>query len=118
MNRRENRLKIPTHLLVLLLCMSAASEAAAQAKTLVFCSQESPDILNPQLSLDQATFDATSRQVYDRLVAYGPEGSGIEPALAESWEISADGLRYRFRLRRLIAIARWPARSAHGPPAR
>jgi dipeptide transport system substrate-binding protein len=93
-----------TCLAALLLCLTAAGEVAAQVKTLVFCSQESPDSLNPQLSFEEATFDATSRQVYDRLVAYGPGGSEILPSLAESWEVSEDGLRYLFRLRRHVTF--------------
>lgn len=37
--------------------------------------------------------------VYDPLVKYG-EGGEIEPALAESWEISEDGKSYTFHLRK------------------
>lgn len=37
--------------------------------------------------------------IYDPLVRYG-EGSEIEPALAESWEISDDGTTYTFHLRK------------------
>ena len=87
---------IPTAALV---CLVVAGEAAAQVKTLVFCSDESPDTLNPQLSFRQATFDASSRQLYDRLVAYEPGRTEIVASLATSWRISADGLRYEFRLR-------------------
>ena len=87
------------YLAAMLFCLAFAGEAAAQVKTLVFCSEESPDILNPQLSFRQAAFDASSRQVYDRLVAYEPGTSEIVPSLAESWQISEDGLRYEFRLR-------------------
>jgi len=37
--------------------------------------------------------------LYDTLVAPGPGGK-LVPALAESWQVSADGLTYTFRLRR------------------
>lgn len=83
----------------LLFCLAAAGDVSAQVKTLVFCSDESPEIFNPQLSLRQATFDASSRQVHDRLVAYAPGSAEITPSLATSWRISEDGLRYEFRLR-------------------
>lgn len=79
--------------------MTVAGGAPAQVKTLVFCSEEGPDILNPQLSFRQATFDATSRQLYDRLVTYEPGTAEIAPSLATSWQISEDGLRYEFWLR-------------------
>ena len=36
--------------------------------------------------------------LYDSLVKYGPEGT-VLPALAESWEVSDDGLTYTFKLR-------------------
>jgi dipeptide transport system substrate-binding protein len=74
-------------------------EVAAQVKTLVFCSEESPDSFNPQLSLREATFDASSRQIYDRLVEYDPGSGRIVPSLATSWQISDDGRRYEFHLR-------------------
>ena len=37
--------------------------------------------------------------IYDPLVRYG-KGGEIEPALAESWEISDDGTTYTFHLRK------------------
>ena len=81
-----------------LICFATAGQATP-AKTLVFCSRESPDSFNPQLSISQATFDASSRQVYDRLVMFDAGTAVIAPALAESWRISEDGLEYDFRLR-------------------
>lgn len=92
-------MKFLRYLTAMLFCLAFAGEAMAQVKTLVFCSEESPDIFNPQLSFRQATFDATSRQIYDRLVAYEPGMTEVAPSLATSWNISEDGLRYEFRLR-------------------
>jgi len=37
--------------------------------------------------------------VYDQLVRTGKDGQSVEPALAESWEISAEGRVYTFHLR-------------------
>ena len=81
------------------LCLTAAGAAPAQVKTLVFCSRASPDSFNPQLSVSQTTFDATSRQVYDQLVTVRPGSAEPVAALAESWRVSEDGLEYVFRLR-------------------
>ncbi len=36
---------------------------------------------------------------YDQLVRVAPDGKSVEPCLAESWEMSADGLSYTFHLR-------------------
>lgn len=73
--------------------------AGAEAKTLVFCSEGSPEGFNPQLFTAGTTFDASSRQVYNRL--YEPERGDTEPkpALAEGVEISDDGTVYTFKLR-------------------
>ncbi len=73
--------------------------ASAQAKTLVYCSEGSPEGFNPQLYTAGTTFDASSVAVYDRLVEFVRGGTEIEPGLAESWEISDDGLTYTFHLR-------------------
>ena len=37
--------------------------------------------------------------IYNRLVEYGPGSVKIVPGLAESWDISSDGLVYTFHLR-------------------
>lgn len=55
-------------------------------------------------TLDVATaYDPTSiyalHAIVDGLVGYDATGTGIEPRLAERWEVSADGLVYRFTLR-------------------
>ena len=70
------------------------------AKTLVFCSEGSPEGFNPQLYTAGTTFDASSRQVYDRLVQFERGTTNIVPGLAESWEVSDDGQTYTFHLRR------------------
>jgi dipeptide transport system substrate-binding protein len=74
--------------------------AGAEAKTLVFCSEGSPEGFNPQLFTAGTTFDASSRQVYNRL--YQPDRGETEPkpALAEGVEISDDGTVYTFKLRK------------------
>lgn len=87
-----------------LFSFALSAEAAAQARTLVYCPGESPDTFNPQLSTSAATFDATSRQVYDRLVRFSDRGARLEPALAESWDVSENGRRYEFHLRPGVAF--------------
>ena len=71
----------------------------ANAKTLVYCSEGSPEGFDPALYTAGTTFDASSRPVYNRLVEFKPGTTEIEPGLAESWTVSDDGLQYTFKIR-------------------
>ncbi|MDJ0944162.1 MAG: ABC transporter substrate-binding protein [Kiloniellales bacterium] len=71
-----------------------------QAKTLVFCSEGSPEGFNPAFYTAGTTFDASSQAIYNRLVEFERGTTNIEPALAEDWTISGDGLEYTFKLRK------------------
>ena len=73
---------------------------AAQAKTLVFCSEGSPEGFNPSLFTAGTTFDASSRQIFNKLVEFERGTTKIAPGLAESWSVSDDGLEYTFNLRK------------------
>jgi dipeptide transport system substrate-binding protein len=77
----------------------AALAATAEAKTLVYCSEGSPEGFNPQLFTSGTTFDASSRQIYNRLFQPERGKTAPEPALAEGFEVSDDGLVYTLRLR-------------------
>lgn len=72
----------------------------AQAKTLVFCSEGSPEGFNPVFYTAGTTFDATSQPIYNRLVDFERGTTDIVPALAEDWTVSGDGLEYTFTLRK------------------
>jgi dipeptide transport system substrate-binding protein len=80
------------------LCLAA--NGAQAAKTLVFCSEGSPEGFNPQLFTTGTTFDASSVPLYSRLVAFELGTTKIIPALAQSWSVSDDGLTYTFKLRK------------------
>ena len=79
--------------------LALGSSAFAQDNTLVYCSEGSPEGFDPALYTAGTTFDASSRQVYNKLVEFGRGTTVIEPSLAESYEISDDGLEYTFKLR-------------------
>jgi dipeptide transport system substrate-binding protein len=73
---------------------------AAQAKTLVYCSEGSPEGFDPAPYTSGTTFDASSKPIYNRLVEFKKGTSEVQPGLAESWDISEDGLEYVFHLRK------------------
>src|ERR1700733_12143139 len=79
-------------------CILALAAGAARADTLVVCTEASPDALDANLSTANTSFDV-SEQTSDRLVEMEIGGAKLLPALAESWTISDDGLRYTFKLR-------------------
>jgi dipeptide transport system substrate-binding protein len=73
--------------------------AAAQAKTLVYCSEGSPEGFDPALYTAGTTFDASAHPIYNRLLEFKRGTTETQPGLAESWEVSEDGTEYTFTLR-------------------
>lgn len=71
----------------------------AAANTLVYCSEGSPEGFDPALYTAGTTFDASSKNVYNRLVEFERGTTTVVEALAESYEVSDDGLEYTFYLR-------------------
>jgi dipeptide transport system substrate-binding protein len=78
---------------------SLLAGSAAQAKTLVFCSEGSPENFYPAVNTTGTSFDANS-QIYSRIVDFERGTTKVVPGLAERWEISADGTVYTFHLRK------------------
>lgn len=78
---------------------TAAAKPTAE-KTFVNCVSRSPQSFSPALAMDGISYNASSQQVYNRLVEFKRGSTEIEPALAESWDISEDGLTYTFHLRK------------------
>jgi dipeptide transport system substrate-binding protein len=79
--------------------LSVALAGGAYAKTLVYCSEASPANFDPATTTGGNDLDASSRTVFSRLVEFKHGSTEIEPGLAESWEVSDDGLTYTFHLR-------------------
>ncbi|WP_442958228.1 ABC transporter substrate-binding protein [Pinisolibacter sp.] len=82
-----------------LLAMLALGVTAAQAKTLVYCSEGSPENFTPALNTTGTSFDA-ARPVYNQLVEFERGTTKVVPGLAEKWDISADGKTITFHLRK------------------
>ena len=77
----------------------ACAGTSFAAKTLVYCSEGSPEGFNPQYFTTGTTFDAVSVPMFNRLVEFELGTTNIVPGLAESWSASPDGLSYTFKLR-------------------
>ncbi|MCW5694816.1 MAG: ABC transporter substrate-binding protein [Pseudolabrys sp.] len=69
------------------------------AKTLVYCSEGSPENFYPGINTTGTSFDANS-QIYSRIVDFERGTTNVVPGLAEKWDISADGTVYTFHLRK------------------
>lgn len=67
---------------------------------IVYCSEGDPTTFNPQLTTTGTTTDATSYQLYNRLVEYDPALGTIMPGLAHHWHINENGKIYTFYLRK------------------
>jgi len=83
----------------------------ASAKTLVFCSEGSPENFYPGVNTTGTSFDA-SEPIYNRVVEFERGGTKVVPGLAEKWDISADGLVYTFHLRKGV---KWHSNKAFTP---
>lgn len=81
---------------------------SAQAKTLVYCSEGSPEGFTPIHYTAGTTFDASSRQIFDRLVLFERGTTKIIPGLATSWDVSEDGKTYTFHLRKGVDFHKTP----------
>jgi len=101
MNGRQALLALAAALLVA--CSPGpAPTARGAANELSRGNGAEPDSLDPQLArMDSAL--TILRDAYEGLTAVGRDG-GVEPGVAEAWEVSGDGLTWRFQLR---GDARW-----------
>jgi len=77
----------------------ALMAGTASAKTMVYCSEGSPENFNPQINTTGTSFDA-SAPIYNQLVEFERGSTKVGPGLAEKWEVSSDGKTYTFFLRK------------------
>jgi dipeptide transport system substrate-binding protein len=78
---------------------AAVAAGGASAKTLVYCSEGSPENFNPQINTTGTSFDAAF-PLYNRLVEFERGSTKVVPGLAESWSASEDGKTFTFKLRK------------------
>ena len=69
--------------LLRVLCLSTVfATAPALSKTLVFCSEGSPENFYPGINTTGTSFDG-SDEIYNKIVAFEPGGTKVVPSLAE-----------------------------------
>ncbi|HTH62696.1 MAG TPA: ABC transporter substrate-binding protein [Paraburkholderia sp.] len=83
------------------LCVTAlvAAPVLALAKPLVVCTESSPEGFDVVQYNSLVTTNASADVIFNTLVSYDEAAKRVVPALAETWEVSADGLAYTFHLR-------------------
>lgn len=89
-----------SHIVVSMLFAGAATTAHAAGDTLIYCSSASPAGFDIAQYVAVTDSEASAATVFNGLVAFKRGGTEVIPALAEKWDISADGLVYTFYLRR------------------
>src|SRR5919109_305517 len=74
------------------------AQQAARGGTLTFAAGADPDSLDPQ-NTQSNPGEQVNRMMYENLVRFNAKMQ-LEPALAEMWTQSADGLAWTFKLRK------------------
>jgi len=102
-----NYYKIITLSLLSLLLLTACIEEgklSLSERSVIYCAEGSPETFNPQLITSSTTIDATSNQLYDRLITYQSDVNTLSPALAKSWHVTPDGKKITFYLRKNVVF--------------
>lgn len=89
--------------ILMVLALLAASVPAALAQPadngyLRFPITSDPTLLNPLLN-DLIANSQVTNQLFEGLIRFDPRTGEYNPAIAESWEVSEDGLVYTFKIR-------------------
>ncbi|MDY0339781.1 MAG: ABC transporter substrate-binding protein [Coriobacteriia bacterium] len=71
---------------------------ATTADTFTYAQGADPRGLDPAL-VDDGESSKIIVNIYENLLKYNDDSTEVEPSLAESWDISEDGLSYTFKLR-------------------
>ncbi|MGH6907999.1 MAG: ABC transporter substrate-binding protein, partial [Aestuariivirga sp.] len=81
-----------------LLVSTILAAGAANAKSLVYCSEGSPENFTPAMNITGTSLDA-ARPVFNQLAEFERGATTVVPGLAESWEVTPDGMTITFKLR-------------------
>lgn len=91
-------------LLLLAACNDATQLSKLAEKSIIYCSEGTPENFNPQLVLNSTSSDATTNQVYNKLLTFNEKNNTLEPSLAKSWHITRDGKKITFYLRKNVTF--------------
>src|SRR5678816_2608634 len=107
----------PLLALVTLLMIGGCGHSGAPSRHELIDSRDQydPRSLDPALSTDVPTGRAVG-YVFDGLTRFDPNAK-VEPALAERWDVTPDGLTYTFHLRRGVTFHDGSAFTAHNVQA-
>ncbi len=94
-----------------LLLATGCEEAFKGRADLVLINGAEPETLDPALIVGQPE-GRIANALFEGLTSFGPDGRPI-PGVAESWEISPDGLTYTFALRENARWSNGDAVTAH-----
>ncbi|UKA30230.1 ABC transporter substrate-binding protein SapA [Photobacterium damselae] len=95
-------------LLSLFGCSEPTKENTIRDTGFIYCGQDTPTTLNPQLADGGLTVDSLGAQIFDRLLTLDPVSHHTQSELAKSWKVSDDGLVYTFTLRKNIPFQTTP----------
>jgi peptide/nickel transport system substrate-binding protein len=77
---------------------SVCATPALAAQSAIIGMQLEPPVLDPSTNPAAAISEALYGNLFEGLVQFAADGS-VRPCLADSWDITADGLTYTFHLR-------------------
>jgi len=95
---------ILTALLTFVGCDTNGDTGLLTQKSIFYCSEGSPESFNPQTVTSGVTIDATSNQLYNRLISFQSEDNDIAPSIAKSWHVTRDGKKLTFYLRKDVSF--------------
>jgi len=98
------RLSPSAALLAAALAVPLTLPLSAFAKPLTVCTEASPDGFDVVQYNALTTTNASADVIFNGLVAFDETQNKVVPALASSWDVSADGLSYTFHLRNNVAF--------------
>lgn len=81
-------------------CSGTGKDAAGRAQdTIIYAQGADPRGLDPAL-VDDGESAKVMVNIYEGLLKYNKDSTDVEPSLAESWDVSTDGLTYTFHLKK------------------
>ena len=96
-------------MLIIVTCFYGCGEIKGAEETIILPIDKDPEYLDPQI-ISYVGSKNIIANCFEGLVALDEEGK-IVPAVAKSWEVSPDGLKYTFKLRE---DAKWRVSTSSG----